>query len=100
MLSISRLFVQDYLFKEPKTSFLPSELEQNLLVMGVIRYTNIWPNLILIQPYIKKKQQQKVNKKRITFILSNSDVYDNVTDFEICVFHKKNMNLNISRIKH
>ena len=99
MLSISRFFVQDYLFKEPKTSFLPSELEQNLLVMGVIRYTNIWPNLILIQPYIKKKQQQKVNKKRITFILSNSDVY-NVTDFEICVFHKKNMNLNISRIKH
>ena len=78
---------------------MPSELEQNLLVMGVIRYTNIWPNLILIQPYIKKKQQQKVNKKRITFILSNSDVY-NVTDFEICVFHKKNMNLNISRIKH
>ena len=54
---------------------------KNMLEIYAIRYTSIWPHFMSIVRRIQKKISKNVTTIR-------RSVYDDVTDFEICGFHK------------
>ena len=67
---------------------------KNMLEIYAIRYTSIWPHFMSIVRRIKKKISKNVTTIR-------RSVYDDVTDFEICGFHKnKNLDKKVHQKVH